>query len=114
MNFFNRPKTSEYETLDVQAYSSQFLENNTKHTLVDVRTSGEFNDGHAKNAINIPLHELEKRAGELPRNKPVVVICASGNRSRSGCSQLVKSGFKDVYNLKGGMFAWMTSGMATE
>lgn len=62
-------------------------------TLVDVRTPGEFGGGHAEGARNIPVDEIEARMGEIPRDKTVVVYCASGRRSASAASVLSRAGY---------------------
>jgi rhodanese-related sulfurtransferase len=62
-------------------------------TVVDVRSPAEFATGHAKSAINIPLDELERRIGELDREKPVVLCCASGGRSGRACALLAAMGY---------------------
>ena len=51
-------------------------------TIVDVRTAGEFQGGHAAHSINVPLHEISKRIEEIKKMKtPVILCCASGGRS---------------------------------
>jgi phage shock protein E len=67
-------------------------------TIVDVRTSGEYNTGHLRKSVNIPLQELQSRLGKLDKNKPVVTCCASGMRSSSAKSILKSKGFSEVYN----------------
>lgn len=62
-------------------------------TLVDVRTVGEFGGGHAEGARNIPVDEIEARMGEIPRDKTVVVYCASGRRSAAAASILSRAGY---------------------
>ncbi len=114
MQFFGRSQPAAYQALDVQSYNANYVQNDTDHVLVDVRTVGEFMGGHVPHAINIPLHEFSSRASELPQDKPIIVICATGNRSRSACSFLANAGRKDVYNLNGGTFAWMTAGLPLE
>jgi rhodanese-related sulfurtransferase len=75
-------------------------------TLLDVRTPGEFAAGHVQGARNIPLQQLAARVEELgSQQKPVVVYCRSGNRSRSAMRVLVSQGFSAVYDL-GPMSAW--------
>lgn len=68
-------------------------------TLVDVRSHGEFQSGHASGSINIPLNELPSRLDEIPKNHPVLVACASGTRSGMACILLKRHGFKEVYNM---------------
>ncbi|MEZ4369277.1 MAG: rhodanese-like domain-containing protein [Polyangiaceae bacterium] len=68
--------------------------------LLDVRTTAEFNSGHLPGAINIPLHELGKRTGELePKEQAIVVYCASGMRSRGARRVLQQAGFSAVSDL---------------
>lgn len=69
-------------------------------TIVDVRTPEEFEFGHVKNSINIPLQIIETKFEELKQlNKnPIVLCCASGNRSGMATSLLQRYGFENVYN----------------
>ena len=70
--------------------------------VVDVRTPAEFADGAYKGAINIPLSVLPVRMNELePKDKPIVLYCASGARSGQGARVLKHAGFKDVVNAGG-------------
>lgn len=66
--------------------------------VVDVRTRAEFASGHAMASLNIPLDQLSSRLGELDRNRPVLVVCASGSRSAAAASLLRNAGFPDVHN----------------
>lgn len=80
--------------------------------LVDVRERHEWKAGHAPQAIHLPLADLaDKAAQRLPRDRPVVVVCASGMRSRTGAKQLRSLGF-DATSLAGGMPAWQGAGGA--
>lgn len=76
------------------------------HTLLDVRQDAEWARGHAAEAIHIPLGEVMQRSDEIPVGQPVVVICASGNRSAMAATKLAKLGFASIYNFSGGMSAW--------
>ncbi len=67
-------------------------------TVVDVRSPGEFQGGAYPGAINIPVQELERRLGELRKDRPIVVYCASGMRSASAERLLRARGFADVVN----------------
>lgn len=73
-------------------------------TLVDVRTPAEWRDGHIDGAVLIPVQELEQRLQEIARDRPVVVYCASGNRSARAAATLSAAGY-DVHDL-GGMSRW--------
>lgn len=68
-------------------------------TLVDVRSAAEFAGGNAPGSINIPLQDLAKRLGEIPKSSPVVVCCASGTRSGMAKMILVKNGYENVHNV---------------
>ena len=77
----------------------QLAELRRKGALVlDVRNPGEFAQGHAKGARNIPLPQLRQRLGELDKAKPVLTCCASGMRSGSARKILLKAGFREVHN----------------
>jgi rhodanese-related sulfurtransferase len=89
---------------------------NSKDAIVlDVRTPAEFAQSHILNARNIPLDEIEARVKELERfkEKPVIVSCATGNRSGSAAAVLRKHGFTNVVNLAGGIAAWQQAGLPT-
>lgn len=66
--------------------------------IIDVRTPGEFQGGHIKGAINIPLDTLQTQLSKIKKNKPVITCCASGARSGSATSILKASGFAEVIN----------------
>ena len=80
--------------------------------LVDVRASGEFEAGHIEGAVNIPAPDLRSRHGELPRDSRIVVVCSTGHRSSLGASLLKRDGFKDVWNVAGGMMGYGAAGFA--
>ena len=67
-------------------------------TIIDVRSKEEFQGGHLKNSINIPLDKLTHGLKKLDKNKPIITCCASGMRSASARSMLKSNGFELVYN----------------
>jgi rhodanese-related sulfurtransferase/rubrerythrin len=75
-------------------------------TLLDVRQAEEYESGHIAGAKWIPLPELSGRLGELDAQKPTLVYCAIGGRSRVAAQMLAGKGFQEVYNLSGGIKAW--------
>ena len=74
-------------------------------TLVDVRSPGEYASGHIEGALNVPVGELDGQLSRIPKDKPVVVYCASGIRSSRAASALRAAGYADVHDL-GAMSRW--------
>lgn len=67
--------------------------------IVDVRTGGEFNTGHIKGSVNIPVDKIANNADKLKaKKKPIITCCASGSRSAMAKSVLKGKGITDVYN----------------
>jgi len=66
--------------------------------IIDVRTKGEFQGGHLKNSVNIPLDTLEKNISKLNKSIPFIICCASGMRSALAKSILRSNGFSEVHN----------------
>jgi phage shock protein E len=71
--------------------------------IIDVRTRGEYSDGHIRGSINIPLDRLPDNLSKIKKDKPVITCCASGMRSASAKGILKSKGFKEVYNGGGWM-----------
>lgn len=84
------------------------LINHKNAFVLDVREPSEYESGHLLNAKLVPLGKLKERVKELEKykDKPMVVVCRSGNRSGTACAILSKFGFTQAYNLMGGMMAW--------
>lgn len=82
--------------------------------LIDVREPDEWAQGHPPQAVLIPLGELEARRSELDPARPVVTVCRSGRRSLTAAEILLKAGFRDVWNLAGGMIEWRAAQMPVE
>lgn len=79
--------------------------------LVDVRTPGEFSQGHLAGAKLLPLNELAGRLKELDPQKPLIVYCHSGNRSGQALKILLGQGFPDAKHMQGGISAWQRAGL---
>lgn len=82
-------------------------------TVVDVREPVEYREGHIPGAVNIPMSHLSSRSSELDPQRPVYVVCASGNRSSAMTEALTAAGF-DAINIAGGTSAWIRSGRPVE
>lgn len=81
--------------------------------IIDVRTPGEFAQGHLLNALNYDWNggNFEQQISHLDKNKPVFVYCQSGRRSASAAAKMRESGFKEVYELDGGILAWRSANL---
>lgn len=77
----------------------ELVDNNS--IIIDVREPHEFENGHIKGAINIPLSQLRERMNEIPKDKPVYLHCRSGQRSYNAVLALQNAGYQNVYNITG-------------
>jgi rhodanese-related sulfurtransferase len=75
--------------------------------IIDVRTKGEFQSGHIKGSVNIPLQNLQNSLSKIKKDKPVITCCASGMRSASAKGILKSKGYTEVHN--GGGWASLQS-----
>ena len=82
--------------------------------LLDVRAASEYTMGHVPLAMHIPLGELAARAGELPRERPIAVACASGSRSPIAWSVLRRAGHRSLVHVQDGIDAHVAAGLPIE
>lgn len=89
------------------------LINRENAQVIDVRGSDDYVGGHLPESRNIPLEQLEERAGDLDKFKdtPLILVCQTGARSSGACKQLEKLGFNRVSNLEGGIAGWRSAGL---
>ena len=92
---------SEENSTDVEANNIENLLKN-KEFLLDVREEYEYQDGHIKGAINLPLREILEKKDTLPKDKDIYVYCRSGHRSADAVNFLKSLGFEKVHNVDGG------------
>jgi hydroxyacylglutathione hydrolase len=87
---------------------NQMLSSRQDVLVLDVRREKEWNEGHIDGSKHIYLGQLQNETNKLPKNKPILVICKTGNRSSFGASVLLKEGFNraHIYNVLGGIDAW--------
>ncbi|MFO7938225.1 MAG: rhodanese-like domain-containing protein [Bacteroidales bacterium] len=108
--------TNGYKTDYVTQISAEDLHEmvtgSEKFILIDVRAPLEFEDGHIEGAINIPVADLRERHTELKKEDSIIMLCSSGNRSSLGVSILSQNGFKNLYNVAGGMTGYSAAGYA--
>ncbi len=101
---------------DVDHIAAMQLINHKNALILDVREESEYAAGHILNSKLIPQGKLKGRLGELEkyRERPIVVVCRSGQRSASACALLGKQGFAQAYNLNGGITAWQKASLPLE
>lgn len=92
------------------------LMNKGPSLVLDVREGAEYAAGHLPRARHIPLKELDKRLDEIAKfkDKPIIVTCKAGPRAGAACRLLRRSGFANVYQLKGGVAAWEQASLPLE
>ena len=80
--------------------------------LVDVRTQDEYNSGYIENSLNIDYlsNDFSGNIEKLDKNIPIILYCRSGKRSSMSANKLSKLGFKEIYNLDGGILKWIEIG----
>jgi rhodanese-related sulfurtransferase len=106
MSWFNRAPNP----LEITATEAHDLVKDGTALLVDVREAGEWSAGHARPAKHVPLGALSLKLGQLPRDREILVICRSGNRSLAGAKLLTNAGFK-ARSVAGGTLAWARGGL---
>lgn len=85
--------------------------------ILDVRTAGEFNSGHINNALQADWNdraEFNRRVSFIDKHKPIYIYCLGGTRSAAAATELRKSGYDQVYELKGGTNAWKAANKPLE
>jgi len=101
-----QPESGTYEKITAETAFSMMQEKQDM-LIVDVRTPGEYAEGHVQGAINVPLQSIE--AGDLSllpdRDQTLLIYCRSGSRSASASKSLVRQGYASVYDF-GGIINW--------
>ncbi|MCB9032967.1 MAG: thioredoxin [Chitinophagales bacterium] len=97
-------------TINITDFDTK-LHEATNAQLIDVRTPEEYNGGHIENAINYNWNgDFKTQIENLDKDQPVFIYCLSGGRSGQAMNYLQSQGFKEVYNLQGGVMAWENAG----
>ena len=92
------------------------LQKNNKIVVLDVRTPGEFNDGHIKGAVNIDIHDPDalRKIDKLDHNTVYLVHCRTNHRSKIAADHMVQSGFKTVYQMMDGYMGWAANNLPAQ
>ena len=85
--------------------------NHQHAVLVDIRDADAYGAGHIPQARNIPVAEFDKKAANLPKNKPVILVCDLGRSAVGAAKKLRALGLTEVTTLEGGMRAWSAAGL---
>ena len=101
------------KTVDAKTFADK-LSATSNPQLLDVRTPAEFSAEHIENAVNVNWNadDFVAKANLYDKTKPIFVYCKVGGRSAQAANKLVELGFKEVYNLEGGIMKWNASGNA--
>jgi len=101
-----------YSSLDSEeAY--EMLQKPDDVLLIDVRERNEYNNEHLQGAKNIPLNQMEKQVGKLPRDKDIVIYCLTGARSIRAIRMLEVAGFTRLFHMHQGLRGWNKKGYHT-
>lgn len=101
---------SNIKEIDPVELSRWMNEKSGAFRIIDVRQPQEIAGGTVPGAEPLPLHTLPMRIKEFDPSEELVFVCRTGARSAQACMFLQQQGFKNVYNLRGGMFGWASSG----
>ncbi len=103
------------QTVAVDEYEKKMNELHDMQ-LVDVRTTEEYTAGHLKNArnINIDAKDFDEQIASLNKTRPVFVYCKAGSRSARAAEKMKEQGFKQIYNMEGGLMKWQAAGKPVE
>ena len=99
-------ETEHFKILDSAQYEQ--VTSGNKVTVIDVRTPQEYQDGHIENAqnINVQSADFKAKMENFDKDKPIYIYCRSGARSAKAGKILEDMGFKEIYDLKGGILSW--------
>ena len=98
-------------SVDVAEADRRLREDPGRPVLLDVREQNEFVEVRAPGAVLLPTSSLAERIGEVPTDRPLLVVCRTGVRSAAVTGYLARTGRSDVFNVTGGMEAWERAGL---
>lgn len=102
LSLFGCSSKANYHQIDGQS-ALDMMNNETDYIIIDVRTESEYQQGHIKNAINIPNESIDESVSEILTDKDqlLLVYCRSGNRSKQASEKLAKLGYSNIYEFGG-------------
>lgn len=110
-NFVNDSSSRIFESVSPSDFDSLLSED---VVLLDIRTSQEFDSGHIEEAISIDFYSSSFKSDikSLDKTRTYLIYCRSGSRSSNALNMMEELGFKEVYDLRGGINKWKTSGFS--
>jgi rhodanese-related sulfurtransferase len=100
--------------VNIDAQTLESLRGRDDVVIIDVREDWEYAEGHIPGAVLLPLGQVPNRLNDIPKDKTVVAVCRSGNRSNQATQFLRDQGFDNIHNMTGGMISWSQSGYDIE
>lgn len=93
----------------------EFKEKSTDQLIIDIRTPEEFSQGHIEGAVNINYYDRNfiDQIAKYDKNQPIFIYCRSGNRTSSASKKAADFGFKEIYDLEGGILYWIKNNNET-
>ena len=101
-----------FEDISPKQAHTRLEDSNT--VFLDVREPYEYNNGHAPKSVNVPLGSIQQEILQYDEDTPILLICASGNRSSMAADWLAKNGYSNVANVQGGMYSWQSNRLPVE
>jgi rhodanese-related sulfurtransferase len=98
-------------TIDVREAERRRREGSPAPLVVDVREMDEFATVRLDDVLLMPLSSFAARFEELPRDRPLLLMCAAGSRSAAATAHLLRNGWSDVMNVAGGIMEWQRAGL---
>jgi len=103
-------KTSGFKSIS-PAEAAKLIETRKDLLLIDVRSPEELKEGYIEGSVLVPFMDIAQGKRGLPKDRPILLICAIGGRSYTLGKVLEQNGWPEIYNLSGGISAWKSSGL---
>ncbi|MCJ7601762.1 MAG: rhodanese-like domain-containing protein [Desulfobulbaceae bacterium] len=96
------------------AEAKELIEKQPDIVILDIRTPQELREGAIEGSTLVPFWAIMQNKLKLPKETPIILVCAVGGRSFAAGQMLVKYGYKEVYNVSGGLVAWKEAGLSVK
>lgn len=109
-SIFTQEPAAPFRSITV-AEAKALIEKRPDIVILDIRTPEELREGAIEGSTLVPFWAIMQNKLKLPKETPIVLVCAVGGRSYAAGQMLVKYGYKEVYNVSGGLVAWKEAGL---